>query len=272
MTITRRHLGTGLAAGAIGALIPVAVAYACTALATVNMPPAPVTPGTTMTVTVTPIYADSTVDVSILNGPMLASGSVPAVTGNPATEPSTESLSLPVTIPSLPAGNYYMHADVHFNGRTFNQANTEFTVRSPASTGSGASPAGTVPQQSVTGLGVAPAGAQPGGVSAPSQSQSVATDQAGAAAPLAFASDLATRASARDGVTPALGAAPAQSTQPLNIPVTMNNDAAGSPAISGLAIGAITLAVGLPLVVIGFASVVAYQRRAARATSRKREE
>ena len=251
MTKTRRLVGTGFAVAASAALIPLAVVYACTPLAAVQMPSS-VTPGSSVQVDVVQIYGDSTVSVSVA-GQYLGGGTTPSVGNN---DPGTSSLAVQVTIPSLAPGTYYMHASVVHAGATF-PANSSFQVTSPGVNGSNTS--GNAPQQK-TRPGVV---AQPNIAGAPSQPAAVQPSQ------VASMSDVAARALDREAATPPV-AGPQPANPQAQAPVLITtNPRTGDPGMSGLAIGAITLAVALPMLVIGFGAVSAYQRRTARATHRK---
>ena len=259
MAKARRRVWVGLAVGVTAALIPLAVVYACTPSASVNVNPTSAAPGTQVMVTINQIannapYTLSLANVSQTSYEFIHSGVSPA-TGS--------AVSIPATIPSWAAGPYYFKAtitNVASPGTPWVRLGAVAITASSANDASqSATPLTSTQRSGVTGTSqvppAAPASSQPAGFSVPSGP----------------ALSLQSRVLAREAA-PALDGA-SQSTANGSQPAIATQDTSpGNPAMTGLAIGAMTLAIGLPLVFGGFATASFVQRRTARATSRKREE
>lgn len=259
MAITRRRLSVGLACGAAAALVPLAVVYACSPLATVSSSTTSGVPGSTTTVTVSQAYGGYNLTIS-LSGQTLYSTVLPATA--PGADPASSSVSTQVTIPAVPPGIYYLHATVSNPNPPHDSftANTSFQVTAPASS-TGSSPK-------------APAGTRPGtGSQAPSingtansnaiAAPATAGDPQTATAGQLNAADLPVRVAARDGSAPPPGAAPVPNPGRTSV-VYAQPESPSNPVMTGLIVGVITLAVGLPVLLLGFATVTALQKRATR--------
>lgn len=263
MTITRRRLSIGLAGGAAAAMIPLAVVYACTAQVAISTTTSDGlvnkgAPGNTITVTLAWVYQGGHVVVD-LNSQYVYSGIAPG------TSPKNETgMSFTMTVPNWAPGEYYFTTTVVGGPKmlTYTSTGQVFQILAPSSTSQYRSSGPTGSRQGTTQVANGQPNAAAGG-------SALAGTGAGGAAPQ-LSSAIAVRIAARDGAGQASPPSPASRASQLGATVAFAPETGGqgNPMLTALIVGVVTLAVGLPLLVMGFATVTALQRRATRTNAR----
>lgn len=270
MAMRRRRVWIGLGAGLIGALIPLAVVYACTPSATVSVNPVYAAPGSQVAVKIGQTFSSAHVVLSLPGNEVVWSGS------SSADPDGVASVTVPETVPAWAPGTYDFTATItspaYPGDVVVRKGAFAITPLAPDASGQNNGPTpvhASGSQGSVTGVNGAIALPQ-GSASSPSVAQGDAP--VAASGPV---SDVWSRVVARDGAAPVAAVSGSGQTagQDNELPVISPKDSSpDNSALTGLAIGAMTLAIGMPIVFAGFATATAVQRRAARAASRKRVE
>lgn len=259
----------GVSVGLVALMATGIVAFACSQYATLFTTEQDVQPG--QPVTVKGYHFENGTTGAF--GPVLIYWSGGALVGQ-VTPGANGSFVTTVTVPSNAQPGFYSITGQEWNKQHTVQeaggyANAAMTIPShQTGTGSSGGSTGTGQRTSGAGTGQAPSsGRQP--VAQASAALAVSGDPIAPGTPASSASsavsqpaagaDLKSRVVAREGSPASIGFA-----LPNNPPlrVTMPTTQPGNSAMTGLAVGMITLAVGVPLVVMGFAVASTMRRRA----------
>lgn len=264
MTITRRRLSIGLAGGAAAAMIPLAVVYACSAQVAISTTTSDGlvdkgAPGNTITVSLNWVYEGGHVVVD-LNNQYMYSGIAPGTKASDET-----GMSFTMTVPNWAPGEYYFTTTVvgGLKMQTYISTGQVFQILAPSSASQ------YRPATGPTGLRQGTTQVANGQPNAAAGGSALAGTGAGGAAPQ-LSSAIAVRIADRDGAGQASPPSPASRASQLGATVALAPETAGqgNPMLTALIVGVVTLAVGLPLLVMGFATVTALQRRATRTNAR----